>query len=283
MVLEKRREIARRIDHRIGEHPQVTAVFVFGSVASGHVDERSDVDVMAICRLGILSLVTRKKILSPIGSNWQFNEPSTDDPIWAGNAMPDVIDNGVIDGTAVEVHYQTERLYSEVLGEIVGDGAITTKKVPVRPYTLAGLLQRAWLLRDKDGNFSKWLEKIKTYPRPLKMNILRHFVPILRENAASLKEYAERRLGPGLQIFFLSQATDAMASILYALNDTYDPADKRAERTILRILSYVPRDFVSRYAYVLEGPFDDSGALERARLFGELADEVLEIADVGIK
>ena len=283
MVLEKRREIARRIDHRIGEHPQVTAVFVFGSVASGHVDERSDVDVMAICRLGILSLATRKKILSPIGSNWQFNEPSTDDPIWAGNAMPDVIDNGVIDGTAVEVHYQTERLYSEVLGEIVDDGAITTKKVPVRPYTLAGLLQRAWLLRDKDGNFSKWLEKIETYPRPLKMNILRHFVPILRENAASLKEYAERRLGPGLQIFFLSQATDAMASILYALNDTYDPADKRAERTILRTLSYVPRDFVSRYAYVLEGPFDDSGALERARLFGELADEVLEIADVGIK
>ena len=37
-LLEKRRTIARRIDQTLGDHPSVTAVYVFGSVASGHVD-----------------------------------------------------------------------------------------------------------------------------------------------------------------------------------------------------------------------------------------------------
>ena len=34
-LLEKRREIAQRIDSVLGEHPDVTAIYVLGSVASG--------------------------------------------------------------------------------------------------------------------------------------------------------------------------------------------------------------------------------------------------------
>ena len=97
----------------------------------------------------------------------------------------------------------------------------------------------------------------------------------------ALLEQRRRNAGWGQAcfLFFLTRADDALHSILYALNDLYDPAEKRAERTILPTLPNVPRDFLARYSYVLQGPFDDAGAMERARLFGELADEVLGMAE----
>ncbi len=181
-----------------------------------------------------------------------------------------------------EIMYQTAPDVSQVIDEVVGHGAITTRSVPDRPYTMIGMLRRAWVLRDEDGVSAGWLERTETYPRLLKHNILGHFAPILRENTESLVESAERRFGPSVYIFFLMRAGDALDSMLYAINDTYDPAEKRAERTLLPTLANVPRDFLQRYRYVLEGPFDDPGALERARVFSELSAEVLELAEATV-
>ena len=44
-ILEKRREVAKLISTRLEVHPDVIAVYVFGSVATGHIDDRSDVDM----------------------------------------------------------------------------------------------------------------------------------------------------------------------------------------------------------------------------------------------
>ena len=278
-LLERRRGIARKIGDALAGHPDVTAVYVLGSVASGHVDERSDVDVSFVCRAELLPLEERRRLLSPIGPDWRFDQPASDDPVWSGNAMPAQEDEGVVDGVPVQIIYQSATDISQVVDEVVNLGAITTSRVPDRPYTLIGMLRRAWLLSDKDGLFRGWMEQTATFPDLLRRNILRASLPILRENAGELKEYAERRLGPSLFIFFLTRADDALHSILYALNDVYDPAEKRAECTILPTLRNVPRDFLARYSYVLQGPFDDSGAMERARLFAELADEALSMGE----
>jgi hypothetical protein len=220
----------------------------------------------------------REKLLSPMGTNWRFGAQWSDDPIWKGNAMPSDGDEGLVDGVEVGIIYQSAPAISHVIHDVISHGAITTEEIPFRPYTLIGLLRRAWVLRDKEAVLEKWLEQTATYPRLLKLNILRRFIPILRENAGAMREYAERRLGPSLQLSFLTQASDALDSILYALNELYDPADKRAQLEVLPTLAEVPRDFLARYNYVLEGPFDDAGALERAAAFGDLAAEVLEMA-----
>lgn len=273
-ALERRREVARRVNDVLGEHPEVTSVYVFGSVASGHVDDRSDVDITFVCRSDILPLSARQNILSQIGSKWRFDDTSQKNPIW------DAYDtDGIVDDIPVDAHYQTVSSVSQVLDEVVNKGTIATEKIPFRPYTLAALVQRAWLLRDKDGVFRGWLKQTKVYPQRLKTNILRHFAPMLRENSRELKSHAERRLGPIDQLLFLTRAVDALTSLLFALNETYDPADRRAELTVLPTLTYVPRDFVQRLRDVVEGPFDTSGALERAQLFEELATEVLEMTD----
>ncbi|HEY3082320.1 MAG TPA: nucleotidyltransferase domain-containing protein [Chloroflexota bacterium] len=47
-LLEARRAVAGRVDHVFADHPEVSSVLVFGSVASGEVDEHSDVDLLVI-------------------------------------------------------------------------------------------------------------------------------------------------------------------------------------------------------------------------------------------
>ena len=274
-ALKERRQAAHKINNVLGKDPKVTSVYVFGSVATRDADERSDLDITFICQPDILPVSDRIEILSRIGRNWEFDSATLDNPIRGA------VDIGLVDGIPVEVHYQTAPLISQVLDEVVNEGAISTATVPFRPYTVAGLIQRAWLLRDKDREFQTWLEQTKVYPQSLKLNLLRHFIPILRQTAEEFKYHAERRLGPHGCLFFLTQAADALTSILFALNEVYDPADRRQEHNILPALEHAPEDFCSRLQYVLEGPFDHPGAVERAHLFDRLAAEVLAIGSRG--
>jgi hypothetical protein len=50
---------------------------------------------------------------------------------------------------------------------------------------------------------------------------------------AELRSCAERGLGPQPILHHLARATDALCSVLFAVNRVYDPADKRAMRTVV--------------------------------------------------
>ena len=278
LTLEKRRNIACQLADLFGNHPEVSAILVFGSVATGHVDERSDIDILLICHPGILPITARWYLLSSIGSGWHFHDQSNDNALFA-----DCDVDGSVEGIFVTMHYQTVSWISEVLSEVLDNGAISTEKMPFRPYTLPALLQRAWLLNDKDRFVERWREQAQRFPQQLQLNLLRHFIPMLRENLEDLVANAERRLGPRAFIFRINWAVDALTGILFALNEVYDPADRRTERIILPTLVHVPKNFTSRLTEVLEGPFDDIGALYRAQLFKQLANEVLQMAEYRIE
>ena len=79
--LKRRRDIAQQVDALLGALPEVTAVYVFGSVASGHFDERSDVDITFVCSPEILPTSKRKEVLSRTGPRWTFDEAPGGNPI----------------------------------------------------------------------------------------------------------------------------------------------------------------------------------------------------------
>lgn len=272
-ALRARRGVARRVAKRFAERREVSAVLVFGSVASGHVDERSDVDMLVVCRHDLLPPAERALLLAPLGTGWEFHDQRDDNPLF-----PDRDSDGRVDSVLVTVHYQTVPWITEVINEVMGRGAITTERVPFRPYTLPALLQRASVLADRDGLVASWREQIAVFPDALKRNLMAYFAPRLRTYTEELVGGAERRFGPRHFIFFLDRAYDALVSILFALNDTYDPADRRTERVILPTLAHVPAGFLPKLTEVLEGPFDDDGALRRGRIFESLASEVLRMA-----
>ena len=104
-------------------------------------------------------------------------------------------------------------------------------------------------------------EQAAVFPEALRANLLRRFVPLLREHAEELSAAAERGLGARVCVFHLDRAVDALLGVLWALNGVYDPADKRAERTLLPRLGRAPGDLLPTLTTVLEGPFDPGGAM----------------------
>ena len=273
ILLRTRREIAQRVSEAFSSLPEVVCIFVHGSTATGSVDAQSDIDLTCVCADHILGLDERRSILSQLGVGWTLQDASLDNPIWAAYDS-----DGRIDAVLVSIHYQTASFIAHIIDQVIHHGVLATEEVPFRPYTLIGLLRQAWLLSDRHGLFRQWLAQTEEYPKKLQANILGHFVPLLRAHVTELVSTAERALGPRLFIFFLDRAIDAMTSILYALNERFDPADKRAEQTILPHLANLPSAFISQWNAVLEGPFDRSGMVERAHIFEHLTNEVLSAA-----
>ncbi len=273
-TLKERYEIACRLADLLGAHQAVSSVLVFGSVAHGDVDERSDINLFVVCRPEIIPITERMRLFSQVGSGWRFGGQLNTNPPFAHSDT-----DGIVDGIPVSFHYQTAAWVSNVLREVLLKGALTTRLMPSRPYTLLALLQRGWLLLDKKKVVRKWRDQAQPFPWQLKLNLLQHYVPLLRENLEELVVNAERHLGSRLFLFHLNQAIDALISVLFAVNEVYEPGDRRAERNILPALEKAPKDFLTRFIEVLEGPFDDAGALYRARVFHQVAMEVLNMAE----
>jgi hypothetical protein len=237
------------------------------------VDEFSDVDLLVACRSAVPPVADRAAILSEIGSGWQYDRRNE------GSLFRVVDEDGVVNGVLVSVHYQTVPWIDTVLEAVLERGAITTEQMPFRPYTVPALLQRAWVLLDRDGDVARWCEASRTYPLLLQTNILRHFVPGLRTHVEELTRTAERDLGARNIVFFLNLAVDDLISILFALNRGYDPADRRMHTTVIPFLPYLPPGYVAAMTDILEGPFDREGARRRAQLFERLASDVLRKAE----
>jgi len=267
-LLEQRRQVAERVAQAFAVHPATASVIVFGSVATATVDEYSDVDILVICQPELIAEVERNQILQLFGSGWQMSIPS-------GNALFPVGDeDGRVNEVPVTVHYQTVAWIEAVLSEVIELGAVTTRLMPFRPYTLPALLRRGWLLYDGSEHVARWRQQVMHYPAQLKQNIIQHFAPILREETEEVVAAAKRFLGPANFIFHLSRSSDALISILYALNELYDPADRRAPQNVWLFLKIAPLNFVPRLTAILEGPFDTEGMKRQAQCYAELVNEV---------
>ncbi|MBI4305738.1 MAG: DUF4037 domain-containing protein [Chloroflexi bacterium] len=162
--------------------------------------------------------------------------------------------------------------------KVVENGAITTAEVPFRPYTIAGMIQKGRVLHDPDGLMDHWKKLVARYPLALRRNILARFLPVLRNHTEDLVAHAERGLGPAGYLYHLDRAVDAMHSIMFAINEVYDPADRRADTDVIPTLTRVPSDFLVRYRYVLGGPFAGADGVQRAVEWRRLADEVRALA-----
>jgi predicted nucleotidyltransferase len=271
LELEQRRLVAQRVTQVLATHASITSIIVFGSVATGMVDMHSDVDVLVLCQPDLIPPTERAPMLEELGSGWIIDAP-TDNTLFASEDK-----DGTVDDILVTVHYQSIAWVDAVFREVLDQGAITTELLPFRPYTLPALLQRGWLLYDAHQHVELWREQAKHYPPLLKHNIVQHFMPILQEQTDELVATAHRGIGPRNFLFHLNRSVDALISILYALNDVYDPADRRAAQTVWPLLDNAPVDFVSRLTAVLEGPFDPEGMKQCAQRYSELVQEVMGI------
>ena len=157
------------------------------------------------------------------------------------------------------------------------EGALTLPEMPFRPYTVLGLFAHAIPVYDPQGLVEGLRAQLSPYPATLKANLLGEALPIMTDGLAELRDYTRRNIGPSVFLLHLGRVCDAMVSVLYALNEHYDPATKRPEQ-VLRTLAVLPERFVGRFVCLLEGPFDPGSRPRVMDKLTRLVGEVMHLA-----
>jgi hypothetical protein len=249
----------------------VRGIVCFGSYALGTWDAESDLDLYVICEPTVIPEATRHRLFARIPGvtalHLQYATPG-----WS-NAWAPHVDRLRVEPFTFDLAYTTHDWITHVVQRVRTEGALTLPEMPFRPYTVLGLLAHAIPLYDPQGLVDNLWAQLSPYPAALQANLLGAFLPIMTEGLAELCDYTRRHIGPSAFLFHLGRVCDAMVSVLYALNEHYDPATKRPEQELHK-LTVLPDQFVARFVRLLEGPFDPRS---RPHVVDELASLVGEV------
>ena len=131
---------------------------------------------------------------------------------------------------------------------------------------MLGLLDNGLILYDSDSFLRRLIDCLYPYPAQLKQRLISDSLYTLKDCLAELKDGVKRGFGLTFFHFFFHRMCDALYTLLFAINEKYDPAVKRSEVEYEK-LRVLPPNFLERYAKLLEGPFDKNG---RQRAIHEL-------------
>ena len=249
----------------------VRAILCFGSYAMGTFDEYSDLDLFAFCEPEVVSASERRRILEGIPDVSHFEESHTAAG-WDNQWSPQ-IDHFRVSGTQFEISYNTVDWIRTLVRRVTQEGATSIPEQKFRPYTMLGLLENGIILYDPCSFLKGLISDLYPYSARLKRRLISDSLHTLKDCFAELKDGIKRGFGLTFFHFFFYRMCDALYTLLFAVNEKYDPAVKRSEVEYEK-LSLLPPNFLERYLKLLEGPFNENG---RQRAIRELETLITEI------
>jgi predicted nucleotidyltransferase len=270
-AVDKVKDISAPIVAHLSRRDEVVGILCFGSYALNTYDSNSDVDLFVLCDPDIIPEITRRAVLESIPQVAEI-QLTCSTPGWENQWSPQS-DKFKMDQITFDISYNTKDWISVVVDKVTGEGATSIPKFIFRPYTMLGLLARAIVLYDPQGFVEDLISKLYPYPPTLKDRLIQENLPILTDRLNELQDCAAREIGNTAFLFHLWQACDAFISILFALNETYDPATKRPEQEFKK-LKMAPANLRERYEKLLEGPFDSIGRQRTVEEFKRLVEEL---------
>jgi predicted nucleotidyltransferase len=249
----------------------VKAILCFGSYAVGTFDESSDLDLFAFCEPDIVSASERQRALESVEGLTHFEESQVAlgwDSQWSPQG-----DHLRVNGAQFEISYNTTDWLSTVVRRVTQEGVTSIPEQKFRPYTVLGLLDNAIVLHDPFSFLSDLIRCLYPYPARLKGTLISESLHILKDSLAELKDGLKREFGHTFFHFCFHRMRDALHTLLFAVNDKYDPAAKRSEVEYEK-LCILPPNFLERYARLLEGPFDKNGRRQTVKELETLVSEV---------
>ena len=256
---------------RLARLEGVQAILSFGSYAMGTFDEYSDLDLFVFCEPEVVSASERRRALESVQGVTHFEESNTAvgwDSQWSPQG-----DHLRVNENPFEISYNTVDWIRTVVRRVTQEGATSIPEQKFRPYTMLGLLENGIILYDPCSFLSNLIGCLYPYPARLKRRLISDSLYTLKDCLAELKDGAKRGFGLTFFHFFFHRMRDALDTLLFAVNEKYDPAVKRSEIEYEK-LGVLPPNFLERYAKLLEGPFDKNG---RQRAIHELETFVIEI------
>jgi predicted nucleotidyltransferase len=251
--------------------PGVKAILCFGSYATGTFDQYSDVDLYVLCAPGMVSASVRREVFQRIPEiddleighvevGWDQQWHPQDDRCRVGNLWFDIA-------------YNTLDWVHRLVEAIKDHGIPPPSEFGFRAYTLAGLLEHSIVLHDPHGTLQTLKASLYPYPSKLRQALLSENLPIAKASLEELQDYVKRSIGNTAFHFHYERLLDSLGTILFAINERYDPATKRTEEA-LRNLPHLPNTFLERYTKTLETPLTQEGRGEIVRSLAALLSEV---------
>ena len=255
---------------------QVRGVLCFGSYAMGTSDSSSDIDLYVICHPQIPVADQRQAAILRAGEvdNLCLDR---DQPGWENQWCP-CNDRLRLYRIQFDVIYNTLDWVQSVVSQVKTFGVTTLPQLKFRPYTFLGLLENSVILYDVDGALHGIVAGLYPYPPALRQALLASSLDTIHGSLEDMQDYASRNIGNTAFLFHLWRVIDAMSTLLFALNQRYDPATKRLEE-VYRTLPILPANFLERYNSLLETPLTPPGRLKIVSGLQALVSEFASLAE----
>lgn len=224
--------------------PEVQAIALGGSRATGNNDKKSDYDIY-IYLTTPLSPEIRKHILDKYVSYLELNNQ-----FWENE------DNGTFkDGVDFDILYRNLDDFTDSLSYVV------EKHNAYNNYTTCFWhnLLTSKIVYDKYGNLAKIVERFNVpYPEELKQNIINRGMRLLTESIASFEYQIKKAVERKDMVSILHRTTEFMAvyfDIIWAINKKTHPGEKRLVELTERECPILPADFRSNIDILFKNMF----------------------------
>jgi hypothetical protein len=245
----------------------VRGVLCFGSYAMGTFDDQSDIDLYVLCHPDIVTPENRRLALGVIDGVTEL-QIGHQDPIWDDQWIR-AEDRFRLHGVLIDVGWNTIDWLKTVIRRVSEETSTSFPELRSRAHTVLGLLADSVILLDAEGSLRRMQSELYPYPTCLKQALLRASLPILRDSLGEMSNYAARAIGNTALHFHLERFLEALRTIVFALNERYDPCSKRVEQ-VYATMDKLPPDFVTRYKRALEIPLSEKGRRELVNELGTL-------------
>ena len=254
----------------------IKGVLCFGSYAMGMFDEQSDIDLYVLCH---------PEIISPENRRWAFEQIhgvtelqiDHQDPALDNQWCP-AGDTFRLHGALIDVGWNTVDWMQTVIQKVSEEGSTSLPELRFRAHTMLGLLANSVILLDPETILHRMKSNLYPYPPGLKQTLLQESLPILKESLTDMRDYVDREIGNTAFHFHFQRILDALRTIIFALNEFYDPATKRVEQ-VYATMNRHPQDFLMRYNRILKIPMTAKGRRELVRELETLTDEFKVMID----
>lgn len=269
------RQRAARAIEGLSKLSGVRGILCYGSYAAGTFDDRSDIDLYVFCEGHVPAEDARRKRIERIEGAEGIRLAH------AASGWPDqwcpAGERFQIDGVQIDVTYNTLEWITTVVTRVTGEGLVSIPELRFRAHTMLGLLENSLILYDPDSVLTKLRSLLHPYPVKLKQRLRTESLSVAEESLQELRDYVERDIGNSAFHFHLGRVLDAMGTLLFAINERYDPATKRAEEAY-RQLAILPEGFATRYDRILETPLTQAG---RRQVLAELQALIDDLRTLG--
>ncbi|MBT4500275.1 MAG: DUF4037 domain-containing protein [Gemmatimonadetes bacterium] len=215
----------------------VEGIVLGGSVARGHADANSDVDIFVFCRKFPSDGMRKSAVVQTNGERWKCHNNRRDtgvlrDCFWA-------------DGGRIDVEFVLTEAFEAIIRDVLVACDISRSKQGF----LGGLLDARTLYGD--SLISHWRERIEQYPDALQKKVVESHLFI--EPLWIPEIYAGKRGDLLYLCDAICRVSNDILGVLFGLNRLYQPTEYKRLDWLTSKFKIAPINLATRLREVLEG------------------------------